>query len=389
MAGAGPAGWTDRGQGNLVAMARRTVLVFLLAFGCPAAADRIDDFLLAEMDAKAIPGLSVVVLKGGEVRKIEAYGVTALENGEAVKPDTKFQIGSLSKQFAAAAVLLLVEEGKVGLDDGISAYAPGCPAWEGVTVRHLMNHTSGIPDFSDIPGFSFTREYTVEPFLTMICLTPLRHAPGERFLYSSAGYSLLLFVVECALGREKTFEEFVRERIFERAGMPSTRFFVNGEREPGDASGYRRDGNGMRPGVPLRPRLSAASGGIVSTAADLARYEEALLRHAILTPESARAMVEPARLNGGGVSSYGFGWYIRTENGETVYQHTGSTSAGFRSCYRRYPADDLAVVLLMNLNAEDFSPDPIARRVAELYREEFTGAPADPPQPAALRIRAH
>lgn len=368
-------------------MAARAILVFLLALGHVAHADRIDDFLLAEMEAKAIPGLSLAILKGGEVRKIEGYGVTAPDSAEAVTPDTKFQIGSLSKQFAAAAVLLLVEEGKVGLDDGISFYAPGCPAWEGITVRHLLNHTSGIPDFSGIPGFSFSREYTIEPFLTMICLTPLRHGPGERFLYSSAGYSLLLFVVECAVGREKTFEESVRERIFDRAGMASTRFFVNGAREEGDASGYRRDENGLRPGVPLRPRLSAASGGIVSTAADMARYEQALLRNAILPPGPARAMVEPARLKGGGSSSYGFGWYIRTEDGETVYQHTGSTSAGFRSCYRRYPADELAVILLMNLNAGDFSPDPIARRVAELYRERLRDGAEERP-PAAPRTPA-
>lgn len=328
-----------------------------------AFADKIDDRVKMFMAERHIPGAAVAVVKNGRVVRMKGYGVASLEFGVPVTTETVFEIGSVSKQMTAAGIMLLVQDGKVSLDERISKYLPNTPeAWKDVTVRHLLTHTSGIKSYTGLDGFDLSQRMSMADFIRKLSPHPLEFIPGEKNIYSNSGFNLLAYIIETQSG--KRYFDFMRERIFIPLGMTKT-----ADRDPQfviplRANGYEwrdnrhngRDGN-------LTDLMGA--GSIVSTINDMTKWEAALRGDKFLSAESKKMIWTQFTFNNGKLSPYGFGWRISDVRGHKLIGHTGQT-AGFGAAIFRYVDDDLTVIALTNLG-ETGMGSLIAADVAKQY----------------------
>ncbi len=327
----------------------RSILLFsfiFLAAASIARADALDDKIRSIMTERNIPGAAIAVLKNGKAVKVKGYGLASLEFGVPVTTDTVFEIGSVSKQMTAAGIMLLVEDGKVNLDEKISQYLPNTPeSWSEVTVRHLLTHTSGIVSYTRLDGFELSRRVTIDGFIKQLSPHPLEFTPGEKNIYSNSGYNLLAYIIQTQSG--KPFMHFMRERIFTPLGMTRT-----GDRDPQfiiplRAAGYEwRDGRYTGRDGSLTDLMGA--GSITSTINDMIKWEAALRGDKFLKPESKREMWTQFTFTGGERSVYGFGWRISEVRDHKLIGHTGQT-AGFGAAIFRYVENDLTVIALTNL----------------------------------------
>lgn len=313
-----------------------------------------------------LPGVALAIVKDGQIVKASGYGLASLELNVPASAETVFEIGSISKQFAADAILLLVEDGEVRLDDPISKYLPRTPpAWSGITVRHVLTHTAGLPDFdTGHIGFSYRREYTNEEFVDLMAARPLDFAPGQKWNYTNA-FPLLGMVVERVSGMPYT--EFVRRRIFMPLGLQSARFRTNTEVVPHRADGYVFKDNAFVRGEPLRPQVIAANGGILIDVRDFAAWDIAVTKHRLLRPESLEAMTTPARLADGTPVGHGLGWFLDTFNHHPFGAHWGSAVSGHSAVIRRYVNDRVTVIMLANLDDGGFAIDGMSKHIAGMY----------------------
>lgn len=338
-------------------MSRACALLMTFAvcflFAVPARADALDDFLRREMRQRRIPGMAIAVVRDARLVRSAGYGLANVEHDVRVTPDTVFQIQSMTKSFTSAGVLMLVEEGKVGLDDPIEKHLPATPdTWKGITVRHLLTHTSGLKDFINAPTQSLRLDATEEDVLAATAVRPLDFAPGERYAYSNTNYELLGMLIRKLTGMP--YGDFLRARIFEPVSMADTRIYSWDAIVPHRAAGYLRDGAGWRNGEYIAPSvLGYPGGGILSTVGDLAKWDIALTNGKVLSPDSRRQMWTPARLNSGAATGYGFGWAMGTIEGHPHQNHTGSHGSGFSSIILRFPSDRLSVIVLCNLGGAD------------------------------------
>lgn len=343
--------------------------LFIIFVGLTGAvrADAIDDFVKAAIANRKIPGLSVAVIKDGKLVKASGYGFANLELKVPATPDTVYEIGSISKQFASEAVMLLVEEGKIGLDDPINKYLPAnAPeTWRKITVRDLLNHTSGLKDWTEVKEFSYRREYTPEEFIDLVKPFPLLFEPKNNWGYSNTNLPLIGMIVERASG--KTFEDFVVERIFKPLNLKSLRFKHQQDVVPNRATGYVLRNNVWQNGEPFRPKVIAASGGILASAVDLARWWEAVLKGKIVKPASLEQMLRPAKLNDGRNVRHGFAFFTNTFNGNTFVFHSGSTVGGFGSGVYYFPKDKITIAVIGNLEDGGFGAEYIVKRVSNFY----------------------
>ena len=342
------------------------VAVATVTLGVTASADPVDDYVRSQLAARHLPGVALAVVRDGRIVKTAGYGVASLELRVPVSPETVFEIGSISKQFAADAILLLVEDGKVALDDPISKYLTRTPpAWSAITIRHILTHTSGLADFdSGNIGFSYRREYTADEFVELLGAQPLAFPPGERWNYTNA-FPLLGIVVERASGMSYT--EFVRARIFAPLELRSARFKSASEVVPHRADGYLFTDGAYRRGEPLRPQIIAPNGGILIDVADFAAWDIAITSHRLLRPESLAAMTTPARLADGRTVGHGLGWFLDTFNGHHFGAHWGSTVTGHSAVIRRYVDDRVTVIMLANLDDGGVGIDAMSRHIAGMY----------------------
>ncbi len=348
----------------------RKLLTIFVALNCLAAiarADSLDTFIKSEIAKRKIPGLSVAVLRGGKIVRAAGYGYANLELKTPAGNETVYEIGSISKQFASEAVMLLVEEGKVGLDDPITKYLPANAPdiWQKITVRNLLNHTSGLKDWTEVKEFSYRREYSPEEFIDLVRAFPLTFAPGDNWLYSNTNLPLIGIIVEKASG--KTFEDFVTERIIKPLNLPSIRFKHQEDVVAHRAPGYVLRNGVWKNGEPFRPRVIAASGGILSNTADLARWWEAVLKGRVVKQTSLDQMLAPTKLNNGRSVAHGFAFFTDTFNGHKFISHFGSTVGGFGSIVRYFPKEDITVAVIGNLEDGGFGSEYIAKRVADAY----------------------
>jgi len=329
------------------------------------APDSVDAFVRDFLQRHRVPGAAISVVHHNQVVKAAGYGVANLELNVAATEHSVFEIGSMSKQVAAEAVMLLVEEGKLGLEDPLSKYLTGVPQeWGGIRLRHLLTHTSGLPDWEADTAFSYRREYTTAEFIAFVARHPLDFAPGTRFAYTNSAFPLLGKVIEKVTGLP--YERFVIERIFTPAGMRETRLRHPSDVVPNHASGYvDRDGV-LENGEPLRPAILAPNGGVLSTAADMARWNIALTNGSIVKPETMKLMTTPVRFNDGSTFSGGIAWFLDEFRGHHMVLHNGSTVAGFSSVIYRYPDDDLSVVVLFNIDRWN-AVNVLATNVASFY----------------------
>ncbi|HEV2704977.1 MAG TPA: serine hydrolase domain-containing protein [Pyrinomonadaceae bacterium] len=339
------------------------VLPLLLLFAVESRADRIDQYVRAQMEQRHVPGVAIAVVRAGRVVKARGYGLASVEHNVAVTPETVFEIGSVSKQLTAAAIMLLVEEGKVELDAPVGRYVPEAPpAWSGVTVRHLLTHTSGLRNYTGLTGFELTERLTRAEFVRRISQHPSNFAPGASWSYGNTNYNLLGFIIEAASGRP--YWQFMRERIFRPLGMNST-----ADRDPKYVIRHRASGYEWQQGAltgrdyDLTDVFSA--GAIVSTVLDLARWDAALYDERLLRRASLEQIWTPVSLTDGSTRPYGFGWYVENFRGARRVRHNGQT-AGFAASIARYTDERLTLIVLTNLGDLGLGGE-IALGLAKLY----------------------
>ncbi len=325
---------------------RFPILLTLVAglFAGTVRADALDDAIQREMQRRQVPGVAVVVVKDGRIVREQGYGMANLEHGVPVSPDTVFQSASVGKTFTAALVLLLEKDGKLKLDDPVSRYLDNTPpAWAGITIRHLLTHTSGLGD--PYTKIDLRKDYTDEDLIVLEASMPLLFAPGERFAYSNAGYHLLGFICNRAGG--KFFGEQLKERIFAPLGMGAS-VISEADIVPKRAAGYERIDGKLQNQRWVAPSLNrTADGTIHLSARDLARWDMALAGETVLDARMKQASWTPPRLKDGSTSSYGYGWYVGVQQGHRTIQHGGAWQ-GFKSVILRYPDDRLSVIVLAN-----------------------------------------
>ncbi len=339
------------------------VLTLLVAF--TSRADEVDDYIQTQMQQQHIPGLSLAVVTNGAVLKTAAYGLANVELGVPVRTDTVFQIQSVTKTFTATAIMMLVEEGKVGLEDKLTEHFGRLPeAWNGITVRHLLTHTSGIKDFINEPTVDLRLDLKPEDVIESLRKLPLNFAPGEKYAYSNTGYHLLGMIIRKVTGRY--WDEFLCERIFQPLGMNDTRVISWSEIITNRAAGYAWEDGRLRNGNFIAPTiLGYAGGGLRSTVLDLAKWDAVLCTEKLLKRSTLEQMWTPAKFNNGRDSTYGFGWGIGKEHGHRLISHTGSHMTGFKSALARFVDDKLTVIVLTNQRAADQMA--IAKGVAAFY----------------------
>jgi len=327
-----------------------------------ARSDEIDDYVNAEIQTRHIPGVSLAVIKEGKLVKAQGYGLANVELKVPAGPETVYKIGSVSKQFIAAGIMLLVQDGKIKVDDKISTFLQGTPeAWKDITIRHLLTHTSGLS--REAPGFASLKTQSDAELIKTAYDQKLVFAPGEKWQYCNLGYFALAEIMRKASG--KPWDQFMRERVFAPLGMDSTRVTTIRDIVPDRADGYYWRGHLENDEVMLAVR---PSGAFLSSVLDLAKWEAALYGHTVLTPASLDEMWTAVTLNDGKQHPYGYGWELTPIGGRRVVRH-GGTLTGFRSSYLRLVDDKVSVIVLANGAAA--LPGVMAIKVARHYVPEL------------------
>jgi CubicO group peptidase (beta-lactamase class C family) len=326
---------------------RLSVLVVCVALW--PRADTFDDYVAAQMQSLRLPGLALAVVRDGKVATIRTYGKASLELDAPVTRDTVFELGSVTKQFTAVAVMMLVEDGRLRLDDSIAAHLPEVPdAWRTITVRHLLTHSSGLQEYLAIPGLADQAHALDHRGMTRLFASRIRQefSPGDTWAYSNTGYLLLGDIIERASGQ--SYWELLRVRVFEPAGMRATRSSDPQVVIRDRASGYAWNGAAFE----NRRSLSASAysaGAIVSTITDMARWAIALQTGTMIGKAGRDEIWTPLTVTRGPVPpfNYGFGWVVDQERAHRAVLHSGGTP-GFSSAIRHYPDEALTVVVLAN-----------------------------------------
>lgn len=344
-------------------------LIMLLSVGIAvssvARADRVDDYVQAQMREAHIPGLSLAVIRQGKIVKIKGYGLANVELKVPATPETMYRVASLTKPFTATAIMLLVHDGKIDLDERVRRYYDKLPdAWKEITVRQLLNHTSGIKDYLNDLHSSTQNGATEEEIISALGGLPLNFKPGARFHYSNSGYLLLDLILQKITGTD--YEAYLTERVFRPLGMKNTRRNRPQAIIPDRAGGYSYIKGQIYNSDYLEPTLyTNADAGLIANVRDLARWDMALNTDHLLTEAERKQMWTRATLKDGAAAPYGLGWSIEEINGHRVVFHTGRL-VGATSVIDRYPDDRLTVIILTNLGTIG-GPNYIARHVAGLY----------------------
>jgi CubicO group peptidase (beta-lactamase class C family) len=361
---------------SLTLLSGAAIVLFAAAAVCraeepPADASQpaIDAFIKEQMDEQHIPGLSLAVTIDNELIFTKGYGLANVELQSPALDESVYEVASLTKQFTAMAILLLAQDGRLALDDPSGKYFPEAPpAWEKITLRRLLTHTSGIPDFDDAnQPLDPHRDYTEDELVRLAAALPLKFPPGARWSYSNTAYVLLGVLVHRVSG--KPYGEFLRERIFSPLHMGSTRVNSAEDLVPFRASGYVLDEGRIKNQDWMSPTLGGtADGGLVSSVVDLAKWDAAIQSGALLPPARWQEVFSAVTLNSGKTFPYGFGWFIRDQAGHPYYEHSGRLQ-GFASHILRFPRARVSVIVLANLAQAD--PWQIAHGVAGIIRPDL------------------
>jgi CubicO group peptidase (beta-lactamase class C family) len=334
------------------------------------------------------PGLAVLVRKEGRTVFERGYGVSELRTFAKIDPQTNFRLASCSKQFTAMSIMLLVHDGKLRYDDKLTDVFPDFPAYgKAITIRNLLNHTSGLPDYEDLmtaaekrkgsPIWTAARQIQDAEVLKLLEKeTAGKFAPGTQWSYSNSGYVVLGLTVEKISG--KPFREFLRERIFAPVKMSQTVAYQKGQNEVTNrAYGHSKQANTWKETDQSPTSATLGDGGIYSSLTDLAKWDEALAQHTLLTEMEMQPALTPAQLTSGTPAkwpansdrpegtpvSYGFGWFLDPYRNHARMWHYGDT-IGFHTYIQRFPADRLTIIVLTNRT--DLDPESLALKGADL-----------------------
>lgn len=314
----------------------------------------IDDYVQLEMQKRQIPGLVYGICDKNGLVKVKAFGLADVQNQSPVSENTVFELASLTKQFTAAAIMILVQENRIKLSDSIKSYLEGCPArWNGITIKHLLTHTSGLPSIGN--GYSGFLQLDNEQYLQLLWVKlskelsfitmktdTLDFTPGERFSYSDVGYELLGHLINKVTG---SYRDFIQKNIFNKAGMKDSYLLDQTTIHPFEARGYT-----LRNGELVNIRRIwdieiPSHSGVFSNVKDLGKWDSILNTETLLTNQSKKMMWTPAQLNNGETSGYGFGWFTRLKNKRLLVNHNGITGTE----YVKYVSDSVSVIVLTNL----------------------------------------
>jgi D-alanyl-D-alanine carboxypeptidase len=327
----------------------------------------IDTYVAAQVRDEGYAGLSLTIMCEGKVVMAKGYGKRLLDHEAFVESDTPFAVGSVTKQFTCACVLLLAEDGKLSIDDTVAKYEPSLTRAGDITLHDLMTHLSGYPDFYplDFVDRRLTKPILVETMLSEYAGAKLDFEPGTRWSYSNTGYTLLGHVVSKVSG--KPFGQFLKERILDPLGMTHSAF-EPGPEVKGKTKGYMSFALGpLEPAAPEADGWLYAAGGLWASAPDLARWDLALFEGRVLKPASYRLMTTPRALKNGHTTGYGCGLNVREIDGETVLAHGGAVS-GFLALNAMVPRTKSAVILLTN--TEHIPADSLHSTILRLLLED-------------------
>jgi CubicO group peptidase (beta-lactamase class C family) len=322
---------------------------------------RMEEVIQSFVAKKQFMG-SVLVARGSDILLDKGYGFANLEWNIPNSPKTKFRLGSITKQFTAASILLLQERGKLNVNDPVKKYMPDAPAaWDKITIFNLLTHTAGIPNFTSFPDYPSIKPFakTPEQLVALFRDKPLDFEPGEKWNYSNSGYILLGYLIEKISGQK--YDQFVRENIFKPLGMADSGYDANATVIQNRASGYSPSVDGLVNAGYINMTIPLSAGGLYSTVDDLLRWEQGLFGGKLLTSASLKEMTTPFK------SDYAFGLGVRTVNGHQLMDHNGGIE-GFNTELAYYPEDKLTVVVLGNVNST--SPVEIAQDLGAVARGE-------------------
>lgn len=309
----------------------------------------VDKYILENLE-EGTPGLAVLVAKDGEVLFKKGYGYANIENKTVVNTETKFRIGSVTKQFIAVAILKLQEAGKLNVQDKLSKFVPEFPRGDEVTIHHLLTHTSGIYSFTSRPGFtdSVTNKVEAKALMDSIMSWEYNFDPGEEMMYNNSGYFILGEIIEIVSG--KWYGDYLKDEIFDPLNMKNSGVYINETPPDHEAKGYTVEEGEYMLALDWNMSWAGGAGSLYSTVEDLFIWNEALFNGKVLSKESLKAAHTPTKLNNGEVAkamSYGYGWGINNARGKEVIAHSGGLH-GFISYLARVPDENLTVVALTN-----------------------------------------
>lgn len=319
-----------------------------------------------------VPGAAVGVFSRGEMLLAKGYGLANVELDVPVKPETIFQSGSIGKQFVATAIMMLVEQGRVSLDDSVTKYFPDAPpSWRPILVENLLSNTSGLAEYETHERigpkgpFYLRLDFTEDQLLQKMEALPIENRPGVNWAYRNTNYALLGFLIHKVTGRP--YADYLTEHIFEPLGMTSTRLISDSDIIKNRAAGYQWRGELQNQDWVSPTFNSTADGSLYFNLPDLAKWDNALYSTRLLTQASLNRMWTVFPLGDGqpNPGHYGFGWEITAQNGHRLISHSGS-GQGFTCHISRYLDDSLTVVVLTNIDAAHARPDYMAAVIAGL-----------------------
>jgi D-alanyl-D-alanine carboxypeptidase len=339
----------------------------LAAQTAPASATAAFDKVLKDSFAADRPGASVIVVKDGRTLFRKALGMADMELGVPLQPDMVFRLGSITKQFTAVSILILAEEGKLSLQDRIEKFLPGYPTQGyAITVEHLLTHTSGIQSYTDIPGWMTSKilsPLTVAELVDGFKKEPMQFAPGEKWVYNNSAFVLLGAIIEKVSG--KTYEAFVKERIFEPLGMTASYYGSTEPVIPRRVPGYTEDSGKVRNADYLSMTQPYAAGSLSSSVDDLARWDAALYTEKLLKKASLEKAWTSYILKSGEATKYGYGWAVSKLRGRRSIEHGGGIF-GFSTYALRLPDEKIYVAVLANSDSPMSPPGYVAKKLAAI-----------------------
>lgn len=350
---------------------RSLTLLTLFTLVATSSADQVDDIVNKAMKDRKLPGMAVMVLKDGKPVLTRGYGFANLEHRVPVKPETVFQSGSVGKQFTATLVMMLVEEGKLKLDDPIIKFFPEAKEkWVGVKVSHLLSHTSGLPDMP-YHQMDLRKDYAEADLVKLMVDQKVPEKPGEKWRYNNGAYVMLGVLIKRVSG--KFYGDLLQEKIFRPLGMKSARVISEADIVMNRAAGYELRSGAIKNQEWVAPQLNTtADGALYLSLLDYAKWDAALYTSQLLKPESFKKMWTPALLNNGQTSGgkdattgYGFGWAIETTNGKRLIGHGGAWQ-GFATYIGRAVDDKTTVVVLVNMDARTARAEEIGRQILKI-----------------------
>ena len=343
----------------------------------------IDRYVIAEMTRQRIPGVEIGIYRHGQSVLAKGYGLANVELHVPVQRLTLMQSGSVGKQFTAAAVMMLVEQGKIGLDDSIAKYFTDAPqSWREIAVKNLLSHTSGLAEYESAErsgpsgDFYLRLDFTEEQLVSKVERLPTEFKAGDKWVYRNTNYLLLGVIIHRVAGR--FYGDYLHDQIFAPLGMKSTRIISDRDVIPDRAAGYEIEGGVLKNQDFVSPTFnSTADGALYFNVVDLEKWDRALYGTTLLTKASLERMWTPFMLNDGTVNSagYGFGWEVGEENGHRVLRHSGAWQ-GFTCDIDRYVNDGITVVVLTNLDSDHSNPRNIAKVIAGLVDFRLMPKPA-------------